>query len=530
MSRTQETWLDRAIRFVSPVTALNRQVAKRALASYDMADRASPLNRERDLLGGPGDRHLKPTVLWDLRETSRSLMRTDGLARGVIDRSVENVIGPSGFDLKPATLNEDLNKQLAEDWLVWLATCDVRREVDGWQLFRRAYREQLIAGDNWCEFDPDDNDGDGGLFFFEGERVVNPAAQPSATTNGVKFDARGRKVAVWVSDVQPSSLATASSKGRWHDADNLVQWWNPERSSQSRGCPVFASLIREFDDLDDLLQYEMMAAKWMAANPVWIESDNPMGLAKSISTILDDKGNLQADFRPGPNIGPKGSKPHALAPARPSNTFNEYVMLMCRMVGLPLGLPLELVLLDFSRVNFASSRQLLNQAQRHFMTEQNQFAFSVSKIYRWWLQRRIQRGFYAEYAQEIASGRIYAHSWGTPRWPSPNPLQDAQAAEIGILNAFESRTNHNRNRDVDQAEIAAELARESAAGATTSQAGQGNNSDIAASLVKLAKNAEQRAQEAESGDVDVETWSSTARDEIATIKAIAVAIGAWRTA
>jgi capsid protein len=533
MSRHQKTWLDRAIEYVSPRHGLQRIAAQQAIASYDMADSGSPLNRQRSLIGGPADRSLTQRTLWTFRETSRDLMRSDGLFRGVIDRSVENVIGPSGFDIKPNTGDDGLNEQIATDFNTWLDTCDVRREFHGWQLFRTAYREELIAGENWCELDPDDNGGDGGLFFFEGERVLTPANESAATTarNGIKFDRRGRKLSVWVANEDPRSSIQGSEKGRWYPAENLVQWWNPDRTTQSRGCPIASSLVREFDDLDDLLQYEMIAAKWLAANPVWIESPNAPGLAQAMSTSLDASGNKQMDFRPGPNIGPAGSKPHSLAPARPASTFSDYVNLMCRFVGLPLGLPLELVLLDFSKVNFASSRQLLNQAQLHFKTEQNNFAVCLTRVYRWWLSNRIRNGNYAQFAEAIATGRIYAHSWAKPRWQSPNPLQDAQAAEIGIVNSFESRTNHNRNRDVDQSQIEADLTRESAAGLTSS-ANQQTPNDVNAlrdDLVKLARNAEQRAQEAESGSVDAETWHATSREEIAALQRVATALGAWRT-
>lgn len=532
MSRpyVRTTWLDKAIAYVSPQHALNRMLAKQTLAAYEMANQGNSLNRERSLVGGPADRHLTQRKLWELRETSRDLVREDGLARGVIDRSVENVIGPRGFDVKPNTGDDGANEEIAADWDVWLLTCDVRREFSGWQCFRTAYKENLIAGDHWCELDPDDNNGDGGLFFFEGERVLTPqGTQAEQAKNGIMFDRRGRKLAVWVADQDPRFQSQGDAKGRWYDADRIVQWWNPDRVSQSRGCPVFATLIREFDDIDDLLQYEMMAAKWLAANPVWIESPNAPGLAQAMSTSLDAGGNRQMDFRPGPNIGPQGSKPHSLAPARPSNTFNDYINLMCRMVGLPLGLPLELVLLDFSKVNFASSRQLLNQAQLHFKTEQANFGVCLSRIYRWWLGNRIRNGHYARYAGAIATGRIYSHSWACQRWPSPNPLQDAQAAQIGILEGFESRTNHNRNRDIDQDEITKELDRESAAGLVTSSQQQSASSGVAADLQLLVTLAQQRADESSSGEpLDAEQWNSTTRQELQLLSRVAAGLNLWR--
>ena len=126
-----------------------------------------------------------------------------------------------------------------------------------------------------------------------------------------------------------------------------------------------------------------------------------------------------------------------------------------RHIGLPFGFPYELVTLDFSQVNFASSRQLLNQAWRHFRVEQVHLSRKISEIYRWWLIRQMNLGRYRR--SGVTRRAMLKHSWGFPGWPSPNPVQDAQAAELGILNAFESRTNYNRTRGVAQHQIDAEL-------------------------------------------------------------------------
>lgn len=141
----------------------------------------------------------------------------------------------------------------------------------------------------------------------------------------------------------------------------------------------------------------------------------------------------------------------------PNTTFEPFIELLNRYVGLPVGLPLELVLLNFSKVNFASSRQLLNQAQLHFKCEQEDVGFVLSKIYEMWLAHRIDRG---DYDRNKMGPTPSKHCWGYTGWPSPNPLQDIQAAVMAVDGGLNSRTSYNRSRGISQEEILKELQEE----------------------------------------------------------------------
>jgi lambda family phage portal protein len=466
-------WFDRALGVFAPGLAYRNWQARCALSSvsHSAADRGADINRDRILKGGRDDRHLVDHELWDLREISREIERNNGIGVALLDRTCENVVGANGYDLNPATGDTSLNQQIEDDWLAWLETCDVTGELHGWELFELGYRSEHRDGDVLIVLDEDANNGDGGLQLIEGDRVFSPRKpdlrDEFTLVNGFVLDGVGAKRGVWVSDAvydaEPNAIS--SEKGSWLERGEFFHWMRRQRASATRGRPTFTPIIREIDDLDDLLLFERIGAKLVAAQGYFIETDNPVDAAEALSSAEHSSGvDRVEEVTPGGiHYLKRGSKVHSVSSNRPSDNFEPFVKLINRNIGLPLGFPYELVTLDFSGVNFASSRQLLNQAQRHFRVEQVRLGRKISKLYRWWLQRRLARGFYQRNGRQrsaVDSGRVLAHAWGFPGWPSPNPLQDANAAEIGILNGFESRTNFNRTRGVAQEQIDSELAAE----------------------------------------------------------------------
>ena len=465
---------------VDPATEIKRlrhnvKQLQSALTSqaYETAKK-NRLNRERSTSGGTGDERLDEATLWDLREISRDVDRNNGLAIGIIDRGVENIMGPAGYDLLPKTVNDDLNRTVEDDFLDWLQVADVRGEFTGWELISKSFRAAEVDGDSFQQWDADANNGDGGLRAFEADRVLSPF-KTSGTRgvanvrgrnliNGIARDRAGRKRWMFVANETPTSPDVRADQGRVIDARTVVHFVDPRRLSQNRAEPRLSPVIRDIDDLDDLLLYERIAAKVVAAQAYFIKTDSPEGAADAMKSSNDSTSSSRIqEVLPG-TVNYLGLQEDiAASPTnRPSDNFEAFVKLLNRYVGLPLGLPYELVMMDFSQVNFASSRQLLNQAQRRWKCQQFRVAKYVSQVYGWWLAQRIENGHYKKHRKEINSGLIYRHEWGFPGWPSPNPLQDAQAIATGLEWSFESRTNANRRQGTSQDDIFDELDRENA--------------------------------------------------------------------
>tara|TARA_R110002167_G_scaffold61913_4_gene174921 strand:- start:23702 stop:25216 length:1515 start_codon:yes stop_codon:yes gene_type:complete len=461
----RDPFVDRCVAYFFPGWGLKRAQARFGLASYDAAQKKrGSKDRSGKQNGGSGDDHIDHYDLWTLRETARDLDRNNGLAMAIVDRIMENVISSTGFELRPKTEHEDSNKKIKEDFSYWFThELDACREFSGWSYMRNVFRSYKRDGDYFLQFRPQ---GNCSVMGFEADRVLNPDGQHNGVSiggldliNGIaKKD--GVKKYLWVADKAPTSSFVPVSQGKAIRADQVIQIYSPRRTTQGRGVPICAPLIREIDDIDDLLAWERQAAKLAASQNMVVKTENPVGASEWMRSIYQDRGNGVALEELDPlqlNYLRVGEEIQSIQSNRPNNTFESFILLLNRYVGIPLGLPLELVLLDFSNVNFASSRQLLNQAQRRFEIEQDDFAWFMFKIYQLWLTVRLERGFYD---RDKLGPNPFNHVWGFPGWPSPNPLQDAQACALAIQYAFGSRTEWNRKRGVSQDQIEQELEKE----------------------------------------------------------------------
>lgn len=458
--------IDRIVSYWSASAGLKRFQDRAILSSFDAAQK-SRLNRDRSgkKTGGSGDDHIDRWSLWELRETARDLDRNNGLAMAIVDRVIENVFGPYGFELRPKTDDEEINKRIQEDFRNWMHfDFDARREFSGWEVMRNVYRSELRDGDFFIQYQ---HQGNGSCMGFEAERVTNPDGMKEGKIGGLKCvngiaKKNGVKKYLWVANENPRHSYVSSKDGRAIKADHVVQFYSPRRYSQGRGLPICTPLIREIDDIDDLLLFERLAAKKAASNNMVVYTENPVGASQWMQEQYVNRNGASDDpleeWDPlGINYLRVGEQIDSIPSNHPGTTFEPFIVLLNRYVGLPLGLPLELVLLDFSRVNFASSRQLLNQAQRRFEINQDQIAFKMYMIYRHWLDHRMDQGVYDK---NKMGAFPYAHNWAFPGWPSPNPLQDAQACALAIQYAFGSRTDWNRRRGISQDRIEQELEEE----------------------------------------------------------------------
>jgi capsid protein len=100
---------------------------------------------------------------------------------------------------------------------------------------------------------------------------------------------------------------------------------------------------------------------------------------------------------------------------------------MIRLLGISLGLPLEMVLLDYSQSNYSSSRAANLQAQRSFRMIQELFIDQVlSRIYRWRISKFIKDGELDDRPDS------WSHRWSAPNFPQLDPQKEAQGKMLEV--------------------------------------------------------------------------------------------------
>jgi len=97
--------------------------------------------------------------------------------------------------------------------------------------------------------------------------------------------------------------------------------------------------------------------------------------------------------------------------------FSNSLLIFLRLLGLPLGLPLEVILLDWTKSNYSQSRAVLEQAYQTFLGWQQLLRqYFLDPVLRWKL---------AEW--QIALPADAWWEWNAPTFPWLDQLKEAQA-------------------------------------------------------------------------------------------------------
>jgi len=445
---TTTGWLgrtaDRLVSELSPVSAIKRQAARGLLAvgaGYDVTSRGYD-RRTSTISGGGADVHQPDYTLRQLRELCHSHDRNGSVFSGMLDRAVDNVIG-SEFRWEPETgddaLNDEVNAYIAERASASQADSrGVHGLVDQASL---ALRSMFTAGDELWAFGDDDC-----LHCYEADQLVSfrdrKSEREKSVVNGVEMDGRGRATGYWVSDRQFGGWVARSSDAHRIDASDCVWMANYKRRSQSRGIPALASPLALYERFDAFLDNETFAAEINSMLAFFIENDpaytdmNTMRPGQTTEARADDTTRVLEQLERGSIVNiAKGKKVQPFSSVRPGSNFGPYTKSVLSMIGASIGMPLILVTMDFSEVNYSSARAALLEARRTFRRWQRFVRERMFlPVYRRWVGQAINRG------QLPVKEKIFGVNVRFSGWEWVDPFKEVKADSAAVAAGFKSHT------------------------------------------------------------------------------------------
>ncbi|WP_235206870.1 phage portal protein [Paenibacillus tyrfis] len=430
-----------------------------------------------------------------LRERSRDLYMSGGLAAGAIKKNQSNVLG-SGLSLK-CQLNYrmlGLTPEQAKEWedrtefefSLWASSkvdntglndfYDSQRiMLTGWllngdslsvmkytdrpeRLNPYRLRLHLIEADRLNN--PEQHSGYGPAFIAADTEIVEyiNLSNGGAIHNGVETDPDGRVVAYWISNKYPNSLIPFNQPMRWARVEaynpvsglpNILFVMDAERAEQYRGVPYLAPVIEQIKQMNRYAEAEIAAAIVNSFFTAFITvGDGPKNEIPFADSIPEeDRVKLPiedrlASYEMGPgtiNVLGEGESVSFGDPKHPTAGFDTFMKAMAQLAGASLDMPYE-VLLSVFNSSYSASRAALLQAWRSFRDRRDWFAHDFCQpVYETWL------------FEAVATGRIQALGffndpvrrklWSQAIWigPSPgqiDPLKEVQASERKIANGF----------------------------------------------------------------------------------------------
>jgi lambda family phage portal protein len=400
--------------------------------SAKLGYRAAKFAREQGVaVGGSGDYHLRYDRDVLVRQ-SQDFFRDNGLYEGIINRASDNILG-EGFSLQARTSNADLNTQLESFWReFWIeGSPEVRGMDGGYDCERKALAHLWVDGDVGAI-----KTNLGLLQMIESERITSARSgminQYRRMEDGVEMDLLGKPRRYMVADYDGNGYV---QKNRLTpiDAENFLFLANRKRFSQTRGVPVLVSNFAMFHRLNDIFNSE--AAAWQLLSRLAVAvtkkdaeskavqlSESSAAAAGETPAVRDIADRVQDMDYAMVFWGEKDEDIRGIDRNIPGPNFTASVTMFLRLIGLPVGFPLELILLDWSKTNYSSARAALEQAFRMFQAWQRRLKNGFhSQVYRW------------KVGQWVAEGRvqnasdIFAHEFVAPGFPWIDQLKEAQA-------------------------------------------------------------------------------------------------------
>lgn len=436
------------------------------------ATKASRFRRQRtgySSAGSGADYHYRSESDYlKLIEQARDMDRNDVLVGQTVDRAVINEI-QDGIRLDVQTGDPEVDKDLMAYWTDWAGDpdqCDASGELSFYDMEKLVSRHTKVDGDILAL-----PLSDGSLQLIEGHRLKTPNNTKKNVIHGVLLDDRRRRLEYWLTkdDIDPYRAITRVSDVQAYPArDDLgnrlvFHIYHPKRVSQTRGITAFAPIFDMMALFEDINFAKLIQQQVVSCFAVFRERDISMSqfyadsesYGDLVTEALSGGGERTIDtISPGMQVeGLPGEKLHGFSPNVPNQEFFQHMKLIMQLIGVNLGLPLVLVLLDASETNFSGWRGAVDQARMGFKCNQMHLVGQFHRlVYRWKLRQWITsdvaiRSVYGRMGEDI-----FAHRWNPPNWPYIEPLNDAKADELRLSAQLTSprRLHAERGRDFNE--------------------------------------------------------------------------------
>lgn len=418
-----------------------------SIAGYEHSTSSRLRSASAGIRGGSADSHRDANTRDSLRKQCQQLDRNNVLARGLVQRLIDMVVG-DGFVLEARTEDPEWNAKAEELFNAWAENDD---EAGGGVDLRGKSSIDDMAAENVraaC-FDGDllyVKTGLGSLQAIEAERIRNPGTGVDAVTaagtlmvGGVEMDGAGRALRYHVSGwAGVNAGAFPEMKTAPVRADACLFLVNPIRdiTGATRGEPQMQAALSRFDHLEGFDESARVAARIHAIMSAFIVLDNPQADILTSPGTVQDEDNADGDsqsvkhdelepgmmrrLRPGESI-------QTVQASQPGPEYERFILVQVVFICANLGIPLPLALLDARQVNLSSMRSVMQLAWRNFE--------------RWqaWLIRKFYRQVYTwRIAMFMREGRLpFREDWAKHDWmartpPVMDPKVEVEAARARV--------------------------------------------------------------------------------------------------
>lgn len=358
----------------------------------------------------------------------------------------------------PRATEAEVRRELVSRFDVWAEDADHAGRTDFYGLQAILARDLVVSGEALALI----HDGPDGLRVqalppeLLDRSKTGVLADGRYLSQGVEFDAVGRRIAYHILPERPESMVTVAAPAVRIPAADVIHVVHPLGPGQVRGLSWLAPAILPASELDALQDALLVSAKVAALHAGFIRDIADAGTL--------DEWNGETVFEPGALTRlPSGTTVEFNSPQQ-LREAPALVRTSLRGLAAALGVPSHLLDGDLTDANYSSLRAGLLPFKRRM--EAVQYGTLVPQmlrpIWRRWLAREALEG--------RADALAMACDWQFPRFEFVDPVKDMQATrealDVGLTSRSAAIAEMGWNSDDVDAERAADAQREAALGLT----------------------------------------------------------------
>lgn len=442
-------------------------------ADYSMSRESRFIRRRNGYApqGSGADYHYRTESLYyqDI-EKARDLERNDCVVGQITARAVSNIV-QDGFTLDPQTGDKAIDDELYYRWQEFAndpMNCDVAGEYTFHDYESHACHAMHRDGD--CVVIATES---GHLQFLE-SHIIKTISRTDNTVLGVEKDEYDKRLkyhtvietGVFGQQKQGDPIAVLNAAGM----RQLFHVYNNRRMSMTRGVTAYAPVFEVAGMFEDIQFAKLVQQQIVSCFAIFREkSINPNGNLPPKAgarygngdTEISSAGSTRIIDNIGPGMeieGEPGEKLQGFSPNTPNSEYFEHVKLMLQLIGVNLGLPLCLVLMDGSETNFSGWRGAVDEARKGFKQNQRNLVDRLHcPLYRYKVSQWIEDDSALRAVSKLSGIDLFKHKWNTPRWEYIDPVGDAQGDMLRLQNGLTSPRRLHAERGAEWQEVADEI-------------------------------------------------------------------------
>ncbi len=294
------------------------------------------------------DASMTPEVRRTLRNRARYEVASNSYARGMVLTLAATCIG-TGPRLQLLSEDEEYNSLVETEFSSWaeavrlcekLQTLRMAKITDG-EAFAAILKNPKLQYPVEIDLRP-----------IEADRITTPYPSMTDEIEGIEFDKFGNPTQYHVSSEHPGDSSLWYGKFEKIPAEYMLHWYRIDRPGQSRGIPEIMPALPLFAQLRRYTLAVLVAAETAADFAAVLYTDAPANgeaqplqamdvveLEKRMATVLAD-----------------GWKLGQIKAEHPNTTYSEFKREILGEIGRCLQVPINILLGDSSRHNYASGR------------------------------------------------------------------------------------------------------------------------------------------------------------------------------